>query len=720
MSNPLVAAVKDSTTGYSGIPIAEDAVSAYQGISSGDWVEGGMGAVAFGMDVADTVANPFGALFAAGAGWLMEHFEPLRQALDWLAGKPDVIASYGQTWDNVSRELASIQQDHADLVSRDLTGWQGAAADAYRAHAAEVSDALASASSVAGGLSTGTTIMGALVAAVRSAVRDLIARLVGNAVQWLLEEAFTLGLATPIVVGQITVAVSNAMTKVSKLIAKVTGTIRKVTPLLEKLRTLFGKIADKLKNLRRTGRNHSPTAHRTAATKGDVPSARGANPHLDDPRVASRSSDRPFCKDDPIDVATGEVVLTHTDLSLPGVLPLVLERHHQSNYRSGELFGPSWSSTLDQRVEVTADAVWLFTEDGRRLRYPRVADEVAELPEHGPRIRLIRTDSGYRAVDLHTARTSVFVRVGAEWEAGSRLPLTQLHHRAGASISIDLPDRPVRAVRMRRQPGLHLKAGRTRRRVRPRRHSTRHRTGRHLDRRQRPHQARRTGIPALGRPRLTRQLPAVRNRERLPCHRRTHRRPTRQGPPLPRGPAQGRSLGERCRLRLGRHTEPRPPPVRSNRRETPLLLPRRHLMTTPEQTRGERLAAAGLILLGVVEPAEFTPRAAWDSVARGDEPTVAVDEEEDLSAVTAAWLTLARAKGLFAPDGSFLLSTTGDENPLPWAHVRPGPGPLRLAETLVAHPGEPEFVTMSLTGGHVCGVTTEEWAYWLLWRDLTP
>ncbi|GLZ37633.1 DUF6531 domain-containing protein [Actinokineospora sp. NBRC 105648] len=442
MSNPLVAAPESTTKAYSGIPIAEDAAAAYEGLSSGSWVEGGLGAVALATDIADTVANPFGALFAAGAGWLMEHFEPLRQALDWLAGKPEVIASYGQTWSNVSQELAAIQRDHADLLSRDLPGWQGAAAEGYRASASGISDALASASSIAGGLSTATTIMGALVDAVRSTVRDLIARLVGNCVQWLLEEAFTLGLATPVVVGQVTVAVSNAMAKVSKLVAKVTGTIRKVNPLLEKLKGLFAKVADKLKGLRRTSANHTPTAHGTPKAHTGAPEVRGGGieAKAGDPRSASSSAERPFCKDDPVDVTTGEVVLSQTDLELPGILPLVIARHHQSGYRAGGLFGSSWSSTLDQRVELTGTAVWLATADGRLLRFPVPADGESVAPDHGPRFQLSRTASGYQVTDPEGGRTLRFAPLGPEWTAGSTQPLAAITHRGGSEVTITYSD----------------------------------------------------------------------------------------------------------------------------------------------------------------------------------------------------------------------------------------------------------------------------------------
>uniref|UniRef100_UPI003D73855F DUF6531 domain-containing protein n=1 Tax=Streptomyces cucumeris TaxID=2962890 RepID=UPI003D73855F len=52
---------------------------------------------------------------------------------------------------------------------------------------------------------------------------------------------------------------------------------------------------------------------------------------------------------EPIDVATGEMVMSATDVSLPGVLPLVLERHYVSGHPCGGWFGRTWAGTLDQR-----------------------------------------------------------------------------------------------------------------------------------------------------------------------------------------------------------------------------------------------------------------------------------------------------------------------------------------------------------------------------------
>ncbi|WP_225818097.1 DUF6531 domain-containing protein, partial [Streptomyces echinatus] len=47
------------------------------------------------------------------------------------------------------------------------------------------------------------------------------------------------------------------------------------------------------------------------------------------------------CEKDPVDVATGRMVLPATDISLPGTLPLLVKRQFESSYRLGGWFGPT-------------------------------------------------------------------------------------------------------------------------------------------------------------------------------------------------------------------------------------------------------------------------------------------------------------------------------------------------------------------------------------------
>ncbi|MFF0788932.1 DUF6531 domain-containing protein [Streptomyces spiralis] len=90
-----------------------------------------------------------------------------------------------------------------------------------------------------------------------------------------------------------------------------------------------------------------------------------------------------FTCGDPIDMATGQMILAQTDIDLPGILPLTLHRTHLSGYTHGIGFGPSWASTLDERLErdPEADGVWWRREDGSSLYYPRTPDIVGDRVE---------------------------------------------------------------------------------------------------------------------------------------------------------------------------------------------------------------------------------------------------------------------------------------------------------------------------------------------------
>ncbi|MFC9995559.1 putative T7SS-secreted protein [Nocardia sp. NPDC127526] len=119
-----------------------------------------------------------------------------------------------------------------------------------------------------------------------------------------------------------------------------------------------------------------------------------------DPANTQTARDVAECGD-PVDAATGEFLLPETDLTLPGVLPLVLRRRHRSNYRWGRWFGPTWSSTLDMRVVVDAEQVTFLGEDGLLLAYPH-ADPGAAVPPltGGVRYTCVRADTGtYRVAD---------------------------------------------------------------------------------------------------------------------------------------------------------------------------------------------------------------------------------------------------------------------------------------------------------------------------------
>lgn len=143
---------------------------------------------------------------------------------------------------------------------------------------------------------------------------------------------------------------------------------------------------------------------------------------------------------DPIDIATGEMVLSQTDVELGGVLALVLKRLHVSSYRVGRHFGATWASTVDQRLEVDDEGVCFAADDGTLLFYPHPSPERPVMPRTGPRKELSRADDGsYTVTDVDQERLWHFA-------AGDTvLPLTAITGRNGHRIDIerDEADTPV-------------------------------------------------------------------------------------------------------------------------------------------------------------------------------------------------------------------------------------------------------------------------------------
>lgn len=160
-----------------------------------------------------------------------------------------------------------------------------------------------------------------------------------------------------------------------------------------------------------------------------------------DPRANGVSLDKTVCKNDPVDVATGKMLLPQTDLGLPGVLPLVLRRTHVSTYRYGLWFGRSWASTLDERIEVDAmggGAVWA-REDGAVLIYPRLPrpDEDRVLPLEGDRLPLLHggvdgDETSYEIHDPHSGHIRVYT--GSPYRSSTGYWLSAIEDRNGNRI----------------------------------------------------------------------------------------------------------------------------------------------------------------------------------------------------------------------------------------------------------------------------------------------
>lgn len=177
----------------------------------------------------------------------------------------------------------------------------------------------------------------------------------------------------------------------------------------------------------------------SSGSKGDEP----VDPSLSQ---KGREAKKKCFGGDPVDMATGEVYLSQTDVLLPGVLPLTVKRTHLSHYRHGRFFGPSWASTLDERLEsATAEAggeLWWHRTDGSSLRYSHAPDLVGELvhPREGRRLALTRVQSheGWDLAvhDPHTGLTRRFLPASGE-ASPTVWWLMELSDRRGNALIIE-------------------------------------------------------------------------------------------------------------------------------------------------------------------------------------------------------------------------------------------------------------------------------------------
>ncbi|HEV7627213.1 MAG TPA: DUF6531 domain-containing protein, partial [Streptomyces sp.] len=177
-------------------------------------------------------------------------------------------------------------------------------------------------------------------------------------------------------------------------------------------------------------------------------------------------------KNEPVDMATGRMVLPQTDISLPGSFPLAFTRTFESAYRLGRWFGPAWASTLDERLEIDAEGVIYVAADGSARAYPHPAPGVPVTPPEGLPWPLDRqVDGSYTLTDPMSGLTRTFAapddappggdgiaRIAAladetggwasfEWDAEAGTPLS-VSHSGGYELTFTCRDDRVTALHL--------------------------------------------------------------------------------------------------------------------------------------------------------------------------------------------------------------------------------------------------------------------------------
>ncbi|MFD0550859.1 DUF6531 domain-containing protein [Streptomyces rectiviolaceus] len=155
-------------------------------------------------------------------------------------------------------------------------------------------------------------------------------------------------------------------------------------------------------------------------------------------RAMGRPMKKLFTCGDPIDMATGDMVMSETDVDLPGVLPLELERHHRTGLRSGRWFGPGWASTLDQRLILDQGGARFTSADGMVLHYPAPNPNDPVHPVEGPRWPLEWDGAMGGAMSVRQPESGLTLEFRPlPGRSAAELPLAAITDRNGNAIRLE-------------------------------------------------------------------------------------------------------------------------------------------------------------------------------------------------------------------------------------------------------------------------------------------
>ena len=242
--------------------LIEDLDTIEHGLASGSWVETGLGVLAGTLDAISTIVNPLEAVVSWGVAWLIEHFEPLSDALEVLAGDADQIMAFSQTWSNVAGAITAAGVSLRAAIDRETIDWTGAGGRGLPAAHERRARGDGEPGQGRRGARPGGARRRLLVSCVRQMVRDadrpVCRRARRRPPQWLAEEGVTLGLATPVVIGQAAALVGKWIARVRTLLMALVRSIRNLMPILRNLNKIINALVQLIKRLARTSPGATP------------------------------------------------------------------------------------------------------------------------------------------------------------------------------------------------------------------------------------------------------------------------------------------------------------------------------------------------------------------------------------------------------------------------------------------------------------------------------
>lgn len=232
------------TTNNNGANLLTDVSGLEQGISSGSWIQAGLSGMKVVSDVGSILSNPVGAVTSFGLNFLVQHVQPLQQAVGWLVGSPAQVAAYGSSWQNAAKLVTDAGNIYSKTVAQDTANWTGAAASGYKTVAADKANTLQALATATKAVGSATQAVGQLVSQVQQLIQSLVSKAMQQIIQTALAASFTITI--PVVVARVVQEVASWMSKIATVIKQLTSAFNTLVPLLSGVTQLFGKASTSL------------------------------------------------------------------------------------------------------------------------------------------------------------------------------------------------------------------------------------------------------------------------------------------------------------------------------------------------------------------------------------------------------------------------------------------------------------------------------------------
>ncbi|MGW6445424.1 WXG100 family type VII secretion target [Lentzea sp. NPDC055074] len=246
MSSPLIAKEEPDKKWLAGAGFAdtgEDLVKHFTEGKKIDPIALGIDSAAMVLDVAGLLTDPLGTLASSVVGWIIENVGFIREPFDRLAGDPPAIEAVGNTWENIAKRLSEEATTYGNQAKA-LADWTGDAADAYRARCSTLVAQLEGSSAAASSAANKIKVAGAIVAATRALIRDLLADLAGTLLMWGIPAAAS---AIPTAGASIAAFITRAVTKAVEIGTKIARFVAKLFKALDKLGSLAKSAGDAMR-----------------------------------------------------------------------------------------------------------------------------------------------------------------------------------------------------------------------------------------------------------------------------------------------------------------------------------------------------------------------------------------------------------------------------------------------------------------------------------------